>query len=371
MTARPTLSKAPPAATEPAARTSRPPVSVALVGCGAVARLFYAPALRELERHGVLQVTALVDPSAPARAALGAQFPAAREAADLPTALAPGDARLAIVASPPRFHREQVETALAAGCDVLCEKPLAPTAADAEAMAAAATRADRLLATGHYKRFMPAHRALKAFVAQQTFGALRAIEIAEGGKFGWPAASDSFFRREQTPGGVLLDIGVHVLDLLLWWLGEPATFDYTDDARDGLEANCRLHARWSDGATARVRLSRDWKTANCYVFRFERAVVHSRVNASNQLELTFDGVPMTFAAELRDPLPPHPAGPSAPLESNAQAFIAQLVDLCDAVHTRRVPSVSAYDGARAIRWIERCYAARTPMAEPWVAPSTT
>ncbi len=346
----------------PAARSSAP-VATVLVGCGAVSRLFYQPALLALAHHGLLRVVAVVDPAPNAREELARALDA-RACADLPAAL-PLGAELAILASPPRFHRAQAEAAFAAGLDVLCEKPLAATAVDAAAMVAAATAAGRLLAAGHYKRFMPAHRALKQLIELGTFGPLLSVEIAEGGKFGWPAATDSFFRPEQTPGGVLLDLGVHVLDLLLWWLGEPTSFTYADDARDGLEANCRLAATFAGGAQLDLRLSRDWRTANTYVFRFERATVHSRVNASNRLELTFDGLPMTFAAELREPLPPHATAPTAALETNPQAFVAQLADVCAAVRERRAPFVPGASAVAPVRWIEECYRRRQPLPEEW------
>jgi predicted dehydrogenase len=307
-----------------------------------------------------------VDPVPAGRESLAREL-GAKACSDLQSALLLG-ARLAILATPPRFHREQAEACFAAGLDVLCEKPLASTAAEADAMVTAATQSGRKLAAGHYKRFMPAHRAIKSFIEANTFGRLLRVEIAEGGKFSWPAATDSFFRREQTPGGVLLDIGVHVLDLLLWWLGEPASFTYADDARDGLEANCRLSATFAAGTRLDLRLSRDWKTPNTYAFHFERATVHSRVNASNQLELSFDGVLMTFAAELRDPLPSPLAQPTPPLETNPQSFIAQLVDVCAAIREQRSPFVTGASAAEAIRWIERCYAARTTLRKEWMQP---
>ena len=59
----------------------KPPISVALVGCGAVADLYYAPALAALERDGVVVVTGLVDPDPARRALLGAKFPRAGTAA--------------------------------------------------------------------------------------------------------------------------------------------------------------------------------------------------------------------------------------------------------------------------------------------------
>ena len=344
------------------------PVPVVLVGCGAVSQLFYAPALRALEGTGHLRVVGLVDPAERARRELQQKFPAAR-AADSLAGLATGGAQLAIIATPPNFHREHAEAAFAAGLDVLCEKPLAPSATQGAAMVAAANGAGRILAAGHYKRFFPAHRALKLLIQQQTFGALQSVEIAEGGKFGWPAATDSFFRKEQTAGGVLLDIGVHVLDLLLWWLGDPLQFAYADDAEGGLEANCRFTGEFPAGVRVRMQLSRDWTTANCAVFRFARATVHCRVNAANHLELTLDGLGMTFAAELRDPMPRSPAPTTSALETGPQAFIAQLVDVCAAVQARRAPMVPGAEALRVVRLIEQCYLVRSALPQPWLDPA--
>ncbi len=335
------------------------PVTLVLVGCGAVSRLFYQPALLELRRHGLVNILAVVDPRAEARAPLAVALGAAAcTKLDEALELRP---ELVVIATPPALHRAQAEAAFAAGGAVLCEKPLAASATDADAMAAAAARTGRLLAAGHYKRFMPAHRALKTLIERETFGPLLDATLVEGGKFSWPAATDSFFQREQTPGGVLLDIGVHVLDLLRWWLGDPTNYTYADDALDGLEANARLDATFASGASVRLRLSRDWRTENVYVFRFARATVHSRVNASNQLEFTLDGLPMTLAAELREPLPGRPAPPTRALDTNPQAFIAQLVDVCAAIRENRAPFVPGIEGAQALRWVEACYARRTTL----------
>ncbi len=331
------------------------PVPVALIGCGAVARLFHAPSLKELAKRGELTVASVCDPAESARAMLAGEFPEARAVASIGDALR--GARLAIVASPPRWHREQAEQAFAAGLDVLCEKPLAATAADAEAMCAAARRAGHRLAAGHYKRFFPAHHWIKAAAGGATpLGALRRIEIAEGGKFTWPAASASFFQRSDTPGGVLLDLGVHWLDLLRWWFGEPADFSYEDDALGGLEANAVVQAAWPGGVEARVRLSRDWATENASRFVFERGEARLAVNDANHLELSLAGLPGALASEMR-------AG-----ATNPQAFVLQLRDVVNAVRDGREPAVTGEAGAAALRWVEACYARRRRMALPWLGP---
>lgn len=343
--------------------TPSSPLPVVLVGCGAVSRLFYAPALRTLEAAGVLRVTALVDPSAPALARLHAAFPAAQAVADLAGAGAPHDA-LAIVASPPRWHADHTVAAVARGWHVLCEKPIAATSADADRMIDAADAAGRLLAVGHYKRFFPSSFALKSLCGPAgTLGALRGFSIAEGGPFDWPAASPSFFRRGETPGGVLLDIGVHVFDLLIWWLGAPDDFSYADDAMGGLEANARVQLRFG-AASGTVLLSRDWATPQRYEFFFDRGRVGWTVNDANGLDVTLDGAAWALHGTLRD-------ADRAPAATNAQSFIAQLRHVADAI-TRGTPLlIDGREGVRALRLIEACYARRRLLDQPWLTPAET
>ena len=356
---------------------SSTPLPVVIVGCGAVSQNFYAPSLVALHLENATNVVALADPDPEARSALGCRFTnavAKSHIEEIFVSSAPFGS-LCIIATPPKYHLSIARVAFARGWHVLCEKPMAITGEECIAMIEAGIHANRLLAVGLYKRFMPAHRAIKSFIENQTFGRLQSVFVAEGGKFKWPA-SNSFFKKESTPGGVLLDIGVHVLDLLLWWLGEPEEFGYTDDARDGLEANCVLTAIFQHPGihreapiSVRVRLSRDWKTENCYCFCFERATIHCRVNASNHLEFTFDDVPMTFAAELRDPIAASPRPQTLALETNPQAFVAQLVNVCSAIRDQQPPMITGEEGSRSIRWIEKCYASTRTLSEAWQNPA--
>jgi predicted dehydrogenase len=337
------------------------PLPVVLVGCGAVSQLFYAPALRALEAAGELRVVAVVDPVGIARARLHQVFPRAASGSAPALAEAPRGS-LAIVASPPRYHAQHTIDALARGWHVLCEKPMAATGAEAGRMIAAAEASGLVLAIGHYKRFFPSSRQLKFLCGPAgPLGALQSFSIAEGGPFSWPAASPAFFQRTETPGGVLLDIGVHVLDLLLWWLGEPSDFAYADDAMGGLEANARVSLRFGTVA-GRVQLSRDWATAQRYEFEFERGGIAWTVNDANGLGLTLRGAPYALRGTL------HGADGTA-AETNPQCFIAQLQQVVAAVRNRTPVLVDGREGARALRLVEACYARRTLLDQPWLGPA--
>jgi predicted dehydrogenase len=336
-------------------------ISVALVGCGAVTEIFYTPTLIELEKEGVLKVLALVDPSPERLRVLGCFFPNALTASDL-AKLSKID--LAIVASPPPFHAKQTRQALEAGMDVLCEKPMAVTSSEAETMIAAARKGKRVLAIGLFRRFFPVVSYVRQLVTSKQLGEVLGFAIQEGGPFTWPAKSDAFFRKDHAGGGVLLDIGVHALDLVLHWFGDPEKIDYTDDAMGNIEANCELNLHFSGGLRGKVLLSRDWQTSNSYRFEFERGTVSFEGGDCQRVSLKLKNMPMQVEGVLHESrLPGHPPEPTI---TYPQAFAEQLRDVVDAVRMRHDARVTGEEGIRSLRLIEYCYAHRRLRPMPWL-----
>ncbi len=347
--------------------SSSAPVPVVVAGCGAITKFFYASTLSFLEKQGRVRVVALCDPNDANRAGIHARFPQAKSLAKFEDApLAPGT--VVIVGTPPKLHAPQAILALERGCGVLCEKPMAATLADAEAMADAATRTGRPLAIGLYRRFFRATQFIKDLCVAQTLGPLVSFEVEEGGPFRWDAASDSFFRREATPGGVLYDTGVHTLDLLLWWFGEPSALDYRDDAAGGLEANCAVTLRYASGVSGKVRISRDWATKNIFRIDFEKGSVSWFVGQAGQLALKINGVETTLSGDVLpmtdDGLALH-RGRLA--EGSPQAFIRQLMNVADAVRGTTPLHIPASEGLRSLKLIEACYRQRRSLDLPWLS----
>jgi predicted dehydrogenase len=347
--------------------SSSSPRRVILVGCGAVARQFYVPALRVLQNAGLIRVSAIVDPAVTAREVVARAFPKAGQSAAIEQTTAPAGS-LAIIASPPGFHATQTIAAMERGWHVLCEKPMAATLAEAESMVAASQRLQRILAVGLYKRFFPSSRYIRGLCRDWALGPLTSFSIAEGGPFRWPAGP-SFFDRTQTRGGVLFDIGVHVFDLLAWWLGEPATVKYADDAMGGLETNSFVQLTYPGGAQGHIHLSRDAATSQQYRFVFERGLVTWKVNDANGLSVQVAGAPaalqgtlVTTQSELANNVE------AQPLETNAQCFILQIANVVAAIAGEEPLLVSGEEGLHSIRLIEQCYANRTLVDQPWLTP---
>jgi predicted dehydrogenase len=123
---------------------------------------------------------------------------------------------------PNDLHREFVEKAAAAGKHILCEKPIALSLADANAMIEAARRAGVLLMIAHPLRFWPEYVKLREVILSGSLGPCRAITmrrllsllISVTGERGWR-------QKPERMGGAILDLQIHDLDFLYWVFGLP------------------------------------------------------------------------------------------------------------------------------------------------------
>jgi len=142
-----------------------------------------------------------------------------------------------IVASENIFHRSLVEESAAAGVKaILCEKPLAPTVADAEAMVRACADAGVKLATAFPCRHAPAFKRLRDQVQSGALGEILAIRGTNRGSNpgGW------FVDTQLSGGGAIMDHTVHVADLIWQLLGKEAVDVYAESG------NGFYHQDWDD-----------------------------------------------------------------------------------------------------------------------------
>ncbi len=125
------------------------------------------------------------------------------------------------IAVPNKFHASLSIAALRHGLHVLCEKPMAMTVKEAEAMNAAATKAGRNLMINFSFRFTDASYALKKQVDAGVVGDIYFGRSVWHRRRGMPRFGGWFGIKEMSGGGPLIDLGVHRLDLALWLMGYP------------------------------------------------------------------------------------------------------------------------------------------------------
>ena len=196
-------------------------VNWGIAGCGWVARDYAGPAI-QASRNG--RLAAVFDPAAASLQQASARFGVPAHA-NLDAFLATPGLGAVYVAAPNHAHRVLVEAAAAAGLPVLCEKPMATTLADANAMVVACDRAGVLYATAFDQRFHAAHRALAAMVAEGRLGTVTAIRIVYACWLpaDWAVGAGDNWRIDpkRAGGGALMDLAPHGLDLSAFLLNEP------------------------------------------------------------------------------------------------------------------------------------------------------
>ena len=122
---------------------------------------------------------------------------------------------------PNKHHMPLTLAALGAGCHVLCEKPMALSAAEGRQMLDAARAAGRRLMINFSYRFSAQSRALKAQVDAGFFGDFYFGRSVWHRRRGMPGFGGWFGQKALAGGGPLIDLGVHRLDLALWLMGYP------------------------------------------------------------------------------------------------------------------------------------------------------
>ncbi|MHA1277479.1 MAG: Gfo/Idh/MocA family protein [Candidatus Helarchaeota archaeon] len=136
------------------------------------------------------------------------------------------DIDLVSICTPNYLHAKQTIDAAKAGKHILCEKPLATTLDDADRMITAARAANVFLMYPSHQRFVPVLENIKSIL--DLLGPITYVRYRfahEGPYTHWHALSNDkwFFKGEKSGGGVLLDLGPHALDLLIWYFGDIKT----------------------------------------------------------------------------------------------------------------------------------------------------
>lgn len=191
---------------------------VGLVGAGAIAQIAHLPVLRKLK--GV-QVAAICDADGAKARALASRTGSAAAFTDIEELLEFGKVDAVVICTPSHLHEAHVVSALAAGAHVLVERPLALTSAGVARALKAADRYRRVLRVAMNQRFRSDVQAVQSFLTHGELGTLSAIRAgwhvfrAARQQMGWRS------RKAESGGGVMMDLGLPMLDLALWIAGTP------------------------------------------------------------------------------------------------------------------------------------------------------
>jgi len=193
-------------------------LKVGMIGVGSVAQLFHLDHWKELEAEGAVELAAVCD-IIPERVEMVAKkWEVSKTYTNYKTMLKQGDFDIIDICTQNRLHCSMTIDALKTGANVLCEKPMAMNSKEGEKMIAAAKETDgRVLGFGgalepYDGRFFPG----EIYFAEAQYLRRRGIP-------GW----GKFHIKRESAGGPLIDIGVHMLDLMIWLMGSPKPLSVT------------------------------------------------------------------------------------------------------------------------------------------------
>ncbi len=147
------------------------------------------------------------------------------------------------ICTPSAYHAPLSIAALEAGKHVICEKPLAPKPADIQAMIQARDKSGKLLMTAQHFRFSGAARSLKAEIDTGVLGEVyhaRSWMLRRN----WLPVGPGFSMKKNSGGGPCIDIGVHILDLTLWMMGNPKPITVSGVTQDFLSKQAGAFSAW-------------------------------------------------------------------------------------------------------------------------------
>jgi len=212
---------------------------VAVIGCG----YWGSNHIRTLKSLGVLHAVS------DANRARAEGFASDHEvlAIDPDELAARDDVDAVVIALPPQFHAEVATSMIRAGKDVLVEKPIALTVADAEAAVAAAHEAGRIYMVGHVLRFHPAFEKLKELIDAGELGEVRYIHSHRLG-----------LGKFHTENDALWDLAPHDLSMILAITGEAPSEVRGEGAAllDHLSDFAHVHLRFPNGIRSHLFTSR-------------------------------------------------------------------------------------------------------------------
>jgi predicted dehydrogenase len=194
-------------------------VRIGMVGAGAIAQIAHLPVLRKMK--GV-EIVGICDTDGAKARALSQRLGVADSYTDIEDLLEFGKVDAVVISTPNHLHESHVIAALAAGAHVVVERPIALTSAGVAKVLKAAEKAKRNVLVAMNHRFRSDVQAIQKFVLGGELGEIATVHTgwhvfrAAKHQLGWRS------RRAESGGGVMMDLGLPMLDLALWIAGRPA-----------------------------------------------------------------------------------------------------------------------------------------------------
>lgn len=211
--------------------------TIAVIGCGRIANMAHFPALAKMDNVRVKYACDIIKEKAEK---IKAEYPFVENViTDYKEALADSEVDAIFVLTPNYAHYEITMDALKAGKDVMCEKPVTVNYDLSCEMAKEAEKQGRILNIGVCNRYNKSVEMLEELNRQNRFGNIYHIYCSFRSFRDIPGLGGPFTTKSQSGGGVLIDWGIHFMDLILYILGNAKIKNVTCDAYSEMAKNMK------------------------------------------------------------------------------------------------------------------------------------
>lgn len=315
-----------------------------VVGCGAISTIFQIPALK---RVPAAKLTALVDVDGAWAKSVASKHGVPESYDDYRQLIGRVDA--ALIATPNTTHADIACALLDHGIHVLCEKPLATTVADVDRMLGAARASGARLMAAHCLRFSPNLAKLREFLRDGMIGDVQSITASIGGVYdSGPQRTDFRKTRGLSGGGVLIDLGVHLIDLAIWMAGAPPdSVDYTARSVPGweVESDVDLSLGFPGSARAEIGASFSRPMEPTFAVKGSHGWLRASLYSPSALSMFSDQARICQRS-----------GALEIMLDTTSMYEAQLDHFCQAIADGSEFVVRDHEMQASMQVVERCYA---------------
>ena len=233
-----------------------------IIGVGKICQGCHLPAYDKIDD---VEIVALCDINEQRLNEVGKKYPNAKLYKDYKEMIDNEELDAVDICTPNNIHSLAAVYALEHGLNVMCEKPDAVSVSEAEKMKNAAEQSGKALMVMRNNRYRPSTKFLKQYIAEGKMGEIYAGRCGWIRRRGIPGWGGWFTDKEQAGGGPLIDLGVHIIDLSMYLMGnaKPVTvsgctylkFPHTSYSKIDVEDLAMGFIRFDNGACLQIEFS--------------------------------------------------------------------------------------------------------------------
>lgn len=205
-------------------------IKIGVIGAGGIAQLGHIPSLQAIPD---VEVVAICDINKEKLESVSRHFGISETYTEYNQLVKREDLDGVVICTPNHLHAEASILALKSGKNVLCEKPFALNIREAEAVINEASKTGKIFLVNFTQRFDLTTKIINSYIKKGTLGHIYYAKCSYLRRRGHPGLGGWFTHKNESGGGSLIDIGVHVLDLGMYFMGTPepvslfaSTYDY-------------------------------------------------------------------------------------------------------------------------------------------------